>query len=421
VFVRAWGGAAELSKPVDVAVDRTPPYNVYVTDTNNHRIRKYGATGTPIQTWGSFGTQPGQLALPRAIVVAPDGDLLVAEPGRVTNFTPSGGVIATWGSVGSGDGQFRYLSDLTVDPAGNVYTIDRDLNRVQKFNASGVYLAQWGTRGSGDGQFLSPGGITADATGVYVSDSGNARVQKFSLDGQFLTKWGTRGQGNGQFTSPAGLAVSPFPPNDIYVVEFLGCCSRVQVFRAGTGTGGGAVPPPVAGRAVNVAVVSGTVRVRVAGTTTFVPLTAAQQIPAKSEVDVTAGRIRLTSAAKGRTTQTLDLYGGRFVVTQARNASRLTTLQLSEPLACARRALLASSPTTATAKKKRRLWGNGKGAFRTRARYAAATVRGTIWLTEDTCTTTTVRVVRGRVAVYDFVLRKTFVVTAGHSHVARKR
>jgi sugar lactone lactonase YvrE len=412
-FIRAWGGPTELAKPVDVTVDRAPPYNVYVTDTNNHRIRKYTPDGTVIQTWGSFGTRPGEFALPRALVIAPDGTLLIGEPGRVSRYTTSGAFLATWGSVGSGNGQFRYLSDLTVDPAGNVYTIDRDLNRVQKFSSSGAYLAQWGTRGSADGQFQSPSAITADASSVYVSDAGNTRVQKFSLDGQFLTKWGTRGQGKGQFVAPAGLEVSPLPPNNIYVVEFLGCCSRVQVFGRG-------VPPPVAGRAVNVAAVSGTVNVRLPGSRTFVPVSAAKQIPTRSELDVTRGRVRLTSAAKGKKTQTSDLYGGKFVVTQVKSGARLTTLRLSEPLSCSRK-VSNYGPRDAAKKKKRRLWGNGKGSFRTRGSLAAATVRGTVWLTEDTCTTTTVRVVRGTVTVYDNVLRKTFVVRAGKSHVARRR
>ena len=39
VFIRAFGSSSELADPVDVAVDRQSPFDVYVTDTNNHRIR----------------------------------------------------------------------------------------------------------------------------------------------------------------------------------------------------------------------------------------------------------------------------------------------------------------------------------------------------------------------------------------------
>jgi ferric-dicitrate binding protein FerR (iron transport regulator) len=60
-----------------------------------------------------------------------------------------------------------------------------------------------------------------------------------------------------------------------------------------------------------------------------------------------------------------------------------------------------------------------KGRFRTRGRHAAATVRGTTWLTEDRCGGTLVAVRHGLVAVRDFTRRKTFMVPGGHKHVSR--
>jgi DNA-binding beta-propeller fold protein YncE len=409
VFIRAFGSAGELANPVDVAVDRQSPFDVYVTDTNNHRIRKYNATGQLIATWGTQGTQPGQLILPRGLANDAAGNLYVAQPDRVTVFTSTGTFLRTWGTVGSGDGQFRYLADVAVDPAGNVYTVDRDLNRVQKFSSSGAFVAKWGSQGNGQGQLSGPLGITADETGVYVSDTSNARIEKFSADGQFLTQWGSRGAGDGQFAAPAGIAVSPRSPNDVYVVEFL-AQPRVQYFRRPTA--GGPLPAPGPGVA-NATAVSGTVTVRVKGTTAFVTL-ASQQIPAGSEIDATKGRVRLTSLARGGATQTAEFYEGRFLISQAGTGDRTTVLQLSAPLRCPRR-LAATNPPG------RHLWGSGKGRFRTKGKYAAATVRGTVWLTRDTCTSTLIRVRSGRVSVFDVVRRRTVTVTAGKSYTARRR
>jgi hypothetical protein len=67
----------------------------------------------------------------------------------------------------------------------------------------------------------------------------------------------------------------------------------------------------------------------------------------------------------------------------------------------------------------RRLWGDGKGRFRRRGRYSAATVRGTLWLTEDRCDGTLTRVRRGRVSVLDFARRRTVVVGQGRSYLAK--
>jgi hypothetical protein len=176
------------------------------------------------------------------------------------------------------------------------------------------------------------------------------------------------------------------------------------------------VPPPVTGVNVNVTPVSGTVLVRLKGTASFVPVTARSSVPVGSELDLTKGRIQLTSTAAGGATQTAVFYQGRAVVAQATAAAPVTTLTLSGPLTCPKR-----KTSAAAAPKTRSLWGNGKGTFRTNGRYAAATVRGTFWLTQDTCQGTLVRVRTGTVSVLDRVRHRTVTVGAGKSYLARAK
>ena len=71
--------------------------------------------------------------------------------------------------------------------------------------------------------------------------------------------------------------------------------------------------------------------------------------------------------------------------------------------------------------KKRKLWGKGTGKFRTTGSYSAATIRGTEWLVEDTCTTTLTRVKVGVVSIRDKVKKKTIIRRAGQRYIARKR
>jgi len=175
------------------------------------------------------------------------------------------------------------------------------------------------------------------------------------------------------------------------------------------------VPPPVAGVSVNVTPVSGTVRVRVRGSNRFVSLAQLRNVPVGSELDVTRGRVRLVSAAGSGRTQSGVFYQGRGVVRQPRGRAAATTLVLSGPLACSRRTPSGASPP------RRRLWGNATGRFSTKGRYASAAVRGTIWLTEDRCDGTLVRVTRGRVQIRDLVARRTVVIRAGQSYLARRR
>ena len=67
----------------------------------------------------------------------------------------------------------------------------------------------------------------------------------------------------------------------------------------------------------------------------------------------------------------------------------------------------------------RSLWGSGKGRFSTVGRYAAATVRGTIWKTDDRCDGTLIYVKRGEVSVLDLVKKKTVIVATGKSYLAK--
>ena len=177
----------------------------------------------------------------------------------------------------------------------------------------------------------------------------------------------------------------------------------------------GAPPQPVVGVSVNVTPVSGTVRVRVRGTNRFVNLQQLRNVPVGSELDVTRGRVRLVAAASRTRRLTGVFYSGRAIVAQTRARTPVTTLRLSGPLACPRRAPAAAAPP------RRRLWGNAKGSFRTQGRFASAAVRGTLWLTEDRCDGTFVSVRQGRVQVRDVPRRRTITLRAGQSYLARAR
>jgi hypothetical protein len=126
--------------------------------------------------------------------------------------------------------------------------------------------------------------------------------------------------------------------------------------------------------------------------------------------------VALTSVAKaGGAPQTANFYEGVFKVTQT---GSITQLELNQPLASCSRGRAASAAAAAKVKK-RHLWGDGKGAFRTKGKYSSATVRGTKWLVQDSCAGTLTRVARGVVAVRDRVRHKTVTVRAGHSYLAR--
>jgi hypothetical protein len=173
------------------------------------------------------------------------------------------------------------------------------------------------------------------------------------------------------------------------------------------------LPDPVAGQTLNALPKSGTVRVRLPRTNRFVELAAGRQLPVGTIVDTRAGRVTLVAAGRGGTA---DFFAGLFRISQTRGARPLTTLTLTERLSCPRGASAAQSRRKPT----RKLWGDGRGRFRTVGRYSAATVRGTRWLTQDRCNSTLTRVRVGAVNVRDTVRRRTVIVRAGRSYTARR-
>ena len=72
-------------------------------------------------------------------------------------------------------------------------------------------------------------------------------------------------------------------------------------------------------------------------------------------------------------TSEADFYDGIFRLGQGKGAKPLTTLTLVEALSCPK----AGRAVAAAKKKKRRLWGDGSGKFRTKGKHSAATVVGT--------------------------------------------
>ncbi len=186
---------------------------------------------------------------------------------------------------------------------------------------------------------------------------------------------------------------------------------------------------PVAAKTVVVTPVSGTVMIR-RPDGTLTELTAGEEIPVGSVVDTRDGVVELTAArgAGGGTVQTALFWNAIFRVSQQADAAAggaraaasaqrklLTTLKLEQrPSGCRGKARAAARKPTGG------LWGDGHGRFRVRGNSSSATVRGTKWYVENRCDGTYTRVVRGVVAVRDFVHKKTIVLRAGRTYTARR-
>ena len=246
------------------------------------------------------------------------------------------------------------------------------------------------------------------------------------------------------FTSHSvSASVSGLVPNALYHVRL------VATNAAGTTNGPdmtfktdrGPVPgAPGLGKTFNVSS-TGLVLIKVNGV--FIPLTELTKIPNGTIINALHGTLTLTTALpavqhaaiaakkkpkKAKTkTQKGQFKGAVFKVTQAR--SGLATLALVEgakfkgaPSYASCKTKKGKAVTAALSKKTLQLLhGSAHGKFRSKGRYAAATVRGTIWTIADRCDGTLTHAIKDTVTVNDFVRHKTIILRPGHSYLAKKR
>jgi DNA-binding beta-propeller fold protein YncE len=182
-LVKAFGEGLVLF-PHGIHVDRAG--NVWVTDGlgrpgKGHQVFKFSPDGKLLMTLGKAGV-PGngndEFNAPSAVLVAPNGDIFVADGhggntnARIVKFSADGKFIKTWGKKGSEPGEFDIPHALAMDSRGRLFVGDRNNNRIQIFDQDGKFLDQWT-------QFSRPSGMFIDKNDViYVADSESESVAK---------------------------------------------------------------------------------------------------------------------------------------------------------------------------------------------------------------------------------------------------
>ncbi|MGB4776045.1 MAG: NHL repeat-containing protein [Daejeonella sp.] len=190
----ATGTNAKFKYPSGVAVDLEG--NVYVADSENHRIRKISPSG-------------------KVETLAGNGNYTFAD--------------------GTGmNASFKSPSGIAIDKEGNIYVADTDNHRIRKINPSGQVetLAGNGSAEFADGigtnaKFIQPSGIAVDAQGIiYVADKGNNRIRRIDPVSKKVTTLAGSGEANfadgigtdAKFNAPWGIAVDA--KGILYVAEY---------------------------------------------------------------------------------------------------------------------------------------------------------------------------------------------------------
>ena len=278
--------SATLWQPLGVAVGAEG--DIYIADYKNDRIRKVTRSTGVINTvagdgsyYGGFQGDNGPatsatLDRPNGVAVDAEGNIYISDSdnNRIRKVTKSTGVITTVAGTGTkgynGDGRqatsadLNYPNGVAVDASGNIYIADTNNNRIRMVTKTGMIItvAGNGTAGYGgdDGQATTsaalkrPGGVAVDASGnIYLTDSDNHRVRMVTKSTGVITTVAGTGRvsysgDTGKATSanlwgPSGIAVDA--SGNIYIgetynhrVRMVTKSTGVITTVAGTGRGG---------------------------------------------------------------------------------------------------------------------------------------------------------------------------------------
>jgi len=348
--------SALLDSPAGVAIDAAG--NIYIADTHNQRVRKVNnGTITTIAGTGVAGFSgdngaagAAQLSNPTALAVDANGNLYIADTDNHRIRKISGTTITTVAGDGeqifSGDGGAAIAAGIdspngvAVDAAGKIYIADTHNQRIRVVDLAGNIstLAGNGSKSyGGDGGastsalLARPRGLSVDAKGnIYVADSDNNRIRLIAVGGNIVTVAGNGSQGFAGDGGPAVNAIldTPRAPTAQGAGVFAFSDTHNQLVR-GLGTDG--VIHTIAGQN------SGTGGGQ--GFSETLTLSGASAVPFGNS-SVTATFSNAGQAATGQVSL-LDITSGSALVGSAPLASNLATIDTSTLLPGAHR-LVAS-------------------------------------------------------------------------------
>ncbi|MEX2125506.1 MAG: peptidyl-alpha-hydroxyglycine alpha-amidating lyase family protein [Woeseia sp.] len=213
---RAWGATSAVYPASDgkhIWVAERCGANLCV-DSDADPVMLFDASGNLVKSFGA-----GLIAWPHGIFVDADGNVWIADAvgyapvpegwGHVVyKFSADGELLMTLGKkgvAGTGHDTFNKPSAVLVAPNGDIFVADGHdeggNNRIVKFSEEGEFIKEWGTAGQADGEFIDPHALAMDSQGrLFVGDRGNSRIQIFDQDGKHLATWT-------QFGRPSGLFI----------------------------------------------------------------------------------------------------------------------------------------------------------------------------------------------------------------------
>ena len=159
---------AKLKNVQRIAVG--PDGSLYISDKDNHRIRRVGPDGIITTVPGTAGQ-----VVPNAVAVGPDGSLYVAEDQGIRQVRPDGTITPVANVFGA--------SLIAMGPDGSLYIAEQD--RIRRVGPDGIITIVAGAGApAANASSITPMGITVGPDGsLYFADRDHHRIGRIRPDG----------------------------------------------------------------------------------------------------------------------------------------------------------------------------------------------------------------------------------------------
>ena len=214
----SYGDSPEQMKyPTGITIDDID--NIYVS--SRHKLQKFTSNGELIKCIG----KEGEFNFPRGVTLH-DNQVYVCDSDnhRIQVFDLNLNFLRSIGSRGKGRGEFNEPYDVKLDTAGNIYIPDFNNSRVQVLDNSGHFIRTLGDEG--ERKLGRPSGLHIADKYVYISDYGDNCIVVYETSGQFVTSFGRLGENEGEFVHP--YCITSCVDGFIHVCDHFN--NRVQIF-----------------------------------------------------------------------------------------------------------------------------------------------------------------------------------------------
>ncbi|MBT5471694.1 MAG: hypothetical protein HOK41_13920 [Nitrospina sp.] len=189
-------GKGELNEPYDIIID--PSGILIVVERYNHRIQFFDGDGKSLGWVGQRGTTleenladlfetPANLLarplfeFPTSVATDSCGNYFITDSGnhRIRKFNNQWQEVLTFGEQGEGPGQFQYPLCVSIAPNDLLYIADLNNNRIQIFTSFGQYLD---TIDHADVPLEAPCLALVDPTGnLYIGSTFDTKILRHQI------------------------------------------------------------------------------------------------------------------------------------------------------------------------------------------------------------------------------------------------